>query len=163
MHGARQGKRISVPGGAALGLRHVLGLGLAVLLTSCGFRDAQLIELDTSAGRIDLGAQLQGHWDRVCILMPYSTSNQAERLLGFSYSPELHSAIAVMDDRTLLVTAVGNAAEGSFEVMRRVVDFTTLGPGCYKRTEAVFVLSDGKLAATGSNPRSSGGAIPPAR
>ena len=110
----------------------------ALLAASCSFRDARVIELDHTGGIIDLRTQLDGSWDRVCLLMPYATSGQAERLLGFSYSPEVHSAIAVMDDRTLLVTASGDEVVGSFEVMRRNADFTQLGPSCYKRPKAVF-------------------------
>ena len=113
-------------------------LALALLTTSCSFHDAQVIELDHSGGKIDLGAQLQENWDRVCFLMPYSTSKQAKELLGFSYSPELHSAIAYMDDRTLLVTILGDEVVGSFEVMRKTADFTQFGPGCYQHSRAVF-------------------------
>ena len=113
-------------------------LALTLSVVSCGFRDAQVIELDRSGGLIDLGTQLEGDWDRVCFLMPYSTSKQAEKLLGFSFFPEVGSAIAVMDDRTLLVTVSGDEVAGTFEVMRKNADFTQLGPGCYKRPDAVF-------------------------
>lgn len=97
-----------------------------------------MIELDHSGGKIDLGTQLQGDWERVCMLMPYATSAQAEKLLGFPYSPEVHSAIVVMDDRALLVTIKGDSAVGSYEVKRNNADFTRLGARCYKRSEAVF-------------------------
>jgi len=118
----------------------VTGLLLATVLivASCGVRDAQVIDLKHSGGKIDLAAQLRGDWERVCILMPYATSEQAKELLGVSYSPEVHSAIAVKDDRTLLVTIKSNEVLGSFEVMREVADFTQIGAGCYERSEAVF-------------------------
>lgn len=111
---------------------------LALLATACGFRDAEVVELDHSDGKIDLGVQLPGSWDRVCILMPYATSGQAEKLLGFAYSPEIHSAIAVMDDRTLLLTVAGGEVVGSFEVKRQNADFARGGARCYRRSEAVF-------------------------
>ena len=60
------------------------------------------------------------------------------REVGFSFFPEVGSAIAVMDDRTLLVTVSGDEVAGTFEVMRKNADFTQLGPGCYKRPDAVF-------------------------
>ena len=115
-----------------------LTLAIAAALSSCSLRDAEVIEVTARGGKIDLGKQLPGHWERVCILLPYVTSGQAKKTLGFSYVPELHSGIYALDDRTLLVTIANGKAIGPYEVLRSNADFTQVGASCFLRSQAVF-------------------------
>lgn len=112
---------------------------LSVLfLASCGFDKAQLLHLKHTDGVVDLNQQIKGRWERVCILMPYANHGAAKQVLGFSYFPELHSSIDLLDDRTLLLAVLGQEVLGAFEVLRENMDFTQVGAGCYVRSKAVF-------------------------
>lgn len=118
-------------------LRTLLTLS-AIFLASCGLDKAQLLHLPHTKGVVDLRQQIEGQWEKVCILMPYANHGAAKQVLGFSYFPGLHSSIDVLDDRTLLLAISGQEVLGAFEVLRENVDFTRVGAGCYARSKAAF-------------------------
>jgi hypothetical protein len=117
-------------------------LVLALLLSACTeIIGAQKLTFDTSSNIVDLSKEVNGKWDRVCILTPYSTNQYAEKVLGFKFDVETKTDIFSSDGISLLIFANDNNAIQYYEVPRNNVDFSSLDTSCYKHDSAKFKLN----------------------
>jgi len=119
----------------------------ALILTMsalCGCSDpmsASIAEqLSASKGqRVDLGSAIEGNWDRVCVLGPYSTDADAAEALGFSWPAEALTDIARNDGISLLVFVREKSVLKFVEHPRGSGDFSNLRGRCFARESAKFV------------------------
>lgn len=99
---------------------------LCLLSISCSeYYGAPSKTLDISSGTVDLSKQLQGNWDKVCLLTPYFNNESTENVLGFKFNVEEKSRIFVSDSITLVVTVKNNEILKRYEISRNNID---LGP-----------------------------------
>lgn len=103
-----------------------------------GKEKAVSVDLVIEESMVDLRRQLEGEWQQVCILGPYSNQHHAEEVLGFSYDVVANSHIYSSDSIALLVAVKDGMAVGAYEVNRTNVDFTQLNGQCFNREKAVF-------------------------
>ncbi len=118
----------------------LLFFAIPMLFSACGFNKASQTKIDIENNEIDLSQQLKGEWETVCVLTPYSTSEDAFKLMGVEYDADTKSRIGSSDSISLLVTIQNGEVVGHHEVNRGNVDFATLGAGCYPRTESTFTF-----------------------
>ena len=120
-------------------------ISILFLLVSCSFEKVQSKTFDVKDGQLNLTELLDGDWNKVCILTPYSTNDFAAKILGFEYNVASQSNIAMLDSISLLVTIKNGAVLGEYEIKRTNVDFSSLGAGCYPRKSSKFkVIKDEK-------------------
>lgn len=89
--------------------------------------------------RVDLGSAVDGNWDRVCVLGPYSTDSDAAEALGFSWPAEALTDIARDDGISLLIFVREKSVLKFVEHPRRFGDFSNLSGRCFARKSAKFV------------------------
>jgi hypothetical protein len=92
--------------------------------------------------RVDLESAVDGSWDRVCVLGPYSTDADAAEALGFSWPANTLTDIASDDGISLLIFAQGKSVVKFVEHPRNSGDFSNLRGRCFPRTSAKFVQRD---------------------
>ena len=116
-------------------------LVLVLLLSSCTeIIGVQKLTFDTSGNIVDLSKEVDGKWDRVCILTPYSTNKYAEEILGFKFDVETKTDIFSSDGISVLIFVNDNHAIKYYEVPRNNVDFSSLDAACYRHGRAKFIL-----------------------
>ena len=93
---------------------------LTVLLAvAYGFMNrADFITLNPQGGAVDLAQSIDGEWDSVCILAPYTTNPMAGEVLGTPLNVELRSRAYSSDSFALLVTLADGDVDGLYEVSR---------------------------------------------
>lgn len=110
-----------------------------VLLFACSrLEEAPIQTFDYSKGIINLDSVTQRDWDRVCIILPYTTDEYATEILGVDFSVMENSGIAVDEGITLLVLMLDKKVIHYFETPRNNVDFSSLGAGCIPKGSAKF-------------------------
>ena len=127
-------------------MRYLVALVLLIALLAAYARthrlaDAIRRDYIASGGKvIDLPKSVPHAWQRVCILGPYSSSKQADALLGFDWKVEAHSDIARSEDINLLIFIKGTDVVAAVDYPRADGDLGYLAPSCYLRTNARFTL-----------------------
>ena len=112
---------------------------ISVAIVSCAETlSPDTIELDASTRFIDLAALVEGTWDLVCVVGPYSTQKRIRDISGVPTAPILKSNIYQSDSIALLVFVGGNSIQRFVELPRQHADFTALHGECFKRPEARF-------------------------
>jgi len=118
-------------------------VALCLLSISCSkYNEALSKTFDVSSGTVDLSKQLQGNWDKVCLLTPYSNNESAENILGFKFNVEEKSNIFVSDSITLVVAVKGNEVLKYFEVPRSNIDLASIDASCYTKDNAKFKIKN---------------------
>lgn len=114
---------------------------LSILASACSSENrsisaeiASQFEANTEAN-IDLRKIGPPTWDRLCILLPYSTSDVAEKVLGFKWD----AAIGTNEGINVLVFIEGNKVVAYTTHSRDKGDFAEGGPKCIPRKNAVFL------------------------
>lgn len=106
---------------------------------------ARIVEsVGESTDSIDLGAVVEGEWDRLCIAGPYTSDEHLDELLGrWSWRLASRTGIHMLDSHALLVFLDGKDIMASAMVPLRPADFTPRdGNYCLSRDEAVFTAED---------------------
>ncbi|WP_338728573.1 hypothetical protein V8687_11195 [Shewanella baltica] len=75
---------------------------------------------------IDLGKEIEGDWDKVCFLPPYTNNDLAREVLSIEFDAEGNSGVYVLDSITLVVIIKQNTVLECFETPRNNVDFASL-------------------------------------
>lgn len=124
-----------------------VGALILVVAALCGCSDPTsssiAAQFSSSKGqRVDLATAVDGSWDRVCILGPYSTNDDAAEALGFSWPAETLTDIASDDGISLLIFAQGKSVLKFVEHPRGRGDFSNLRGRCFPRASAKFVQRD---------------------
>jgi hypothetical protein len=91
-----------------------------------------------SGSTIDLSTEIEGDWDKVCLFTPYSSNQEAERLIGFEFDIESKSNIYELDSITLFLVVKRRQVIDYFEVPRNSIDFSAREADCYPREKAWF-------------------------
>ncbi|MBA6413392.1 hypothetical protein H2508_09745 [Parahaliea sp. F7430] len=127
-----------------MSMNRYLFLLIILLTSSCyEFQAAPKRMFNVSQEFIDLSMEVDGDWDRICIITPYSNNAIVQETIGFKYDIESKSSIDVLDGITLLVATNQNKVVQYFEVPRNNIDFSSLGLGCYASGNAKFkVIKD---------------------
>lgn len=97
-------------------------------------------EFDSTAKQLNLANTVEGAWQRVCFITPYTDNQRAQKVLGFSFDVEKLTRIKTNDGVTLLVFIEDNQVEYYFETPRSNIDFTKITPICIDRENAHFKL-----------------------
>jgi hypothetical protein len=122
-------------------MNRYLFLLIVLLISSCSeFQDAPKRVFKISQSFVDLSLEVDGDWERICIIPPYSSNGIVSKLLGFKFDVESKSSIDVLDGITLLVVINKNKVVKYFDVPRNNIDFSSLDLGCYKNGNAKFSL-----------------------
>lgn len=128
-----------------LGRMKSLFITLPMLLVACtsGSPDisAQLAQqfASSESGAIDLAQLGPASWQRVCVLAPYTTNQQAELVLGFKWNAEGKTSIASSDGINVLVFVRSTDVVAYVEHSRNLGDFSKLTPRCLSRANAKVV------------------------
>jgi hypothetical protein len=127
-------------------MRYMVVLVLLIALLAAYARthrlaDAIRRDYIASGGKVvDLPKSVPHAWQRVCILGPYSSSRQADALLGFAWKVEAHSDIASSEDINLLIFIKGTDVVAAVDYPRADGDLNHLASSCYLRADAKFTL-----------------------
>ncbi len=122
---------------------------LILLQVSC--TDADNITLDLNKEDVDFSVVVNGGWNKLCIIKPYSDNSVARSLLGFDWDLEAKSEIHDLDNITLLVFATDLRVIQFSEVSRKI-DFSKFGNICIERDDAKFKIENNDISYTGNSP-----------
>ena len=95
---------------------------------------------DYDSGVVDLSAEIEGDWDKVCLITPYFDNQLAEELIGFKFDVESKSDIYVSDGITLLLVIKDEHVIEQFQVPRNNIDFSSVDADCYLSGKAKFKI-----------------------
>ncbi|MFN3314476.1 MAG: hypothetical protein ACK46Q_13555 [Hyphomonas sp.] len=98
---------------------------------------------------LDMAAAAPFEWDRFCAFPPYTTAEAAGGTLGFEW-PHAWSAVDLRDDRAYLVFVREGRVVSAFDYDRSRGDFAALGPQCFERERARFVVAERGVSTTGA-------------
>ena len=121
---------------------------LAVGVAGCGPSGADLesevVEvLGTNPEVVDLGREVAGSWDRLCLAPPYTSQDRLDELLGFSWKRgAAGTGIDMLDRATLLVFTDSNKVAAYAMVPRSEGDFVPAAGDCLPRDDAVFTVEE---------------------
>jgi hypothetical protein len=118
---------------------------IAVLvLSACSNGDKNIsrqltTEFDASpSAPIDLAKLGSSSWEKVCILGPYVSNEEAERVLGFQWDVKQKSSITENDSINLLVFVKGKEVLDYSEHPRNKGDFSKLQSKCLPRSQSIL-------------------------
>ncbi|MBE1300154.1 MAG: hypothetical protein GJ680_09640 [Alteromonadaceae bacterium] len=125
-------------------------LGLLVLLYGCvdDTTSAPSLNFNYAKTPIVLTEHVQGDWETVCILGPYSNNELAAEVIGFTWPLETLSSVRVNDGVSLLIFIKNKAVQSYFEVSRGKYDFNSLDEQCINRNEAIFTQANGQVVVS---------------
>jgi len=92
---------------------------------------------------IDLAQLGPASWQKVCVLTPYTTNQQAELVLGFKWNAEGNTSIASNDGINVLVLVRDTDVIAYAEHPRNLGDLSKLRPSCLPRANAKVVRQVG--------------------
>ena len=128
-------------------------LFLAVLilgLNGCSLSESEAprLDFDYAEEPIKLVEYVDGNWEKVCFLGPYSTDEAAQELLGFQWQLESLTSVWVNDGVTLLVFIENGSVQSYYEVSRAPYDFSVFSNSCVNRNLSSFIKSGSKVVQT---------------
>src|SRR5437667_2459831 len=125
-------------------MKHVF-VTLAMFLVACTTGSPEIsVQLaqqfaKSESTAIDLAQLGPPSWQRVCVLTPYTTNQQAELVLGFKWNAEGKTSIASNDGVNVLVFVRGTEVVAYAEHPRNLGDLSELNPRCLARANAKVV------------------------
>ncbi len=111
-----------------------------LLLTGCS-PSLLPLSLEVENGHVDLAQQVSGEWDRVCILTPYTTDEQAVKLTGLDKRDIGDTGIVSSDGFNVLVFLNGTSLHGLYQVNREKVEFNLTAPWCFSKAQSYLVVN----------------------
>lgn len=100
------------------------------------------LELRPTSGHMDLSEVIDGKWETLCFIGPYTHNEQASEIAGFPLDVEGASDIVWSDRIVLLAAIAGGHRTRLFEVRRGNVDFVHRAGECYPRARSTFRVAD---------------------
>lgn len=101
------------------------------------------LKLRPTNGQIALSEVIEGKWETVCFIGPYTHNEEASEIAGFPLDVEGVSDIEWSDRIVLLAAIAGDNRARLFEVRRGIVDFVHQAGKCYSRKRSTFRIADG--------------------
>ena len=92
---------------------------------------------------IDLSVVGPASWERVCILLPYTTNQAAEKVLGFKWDAESKTSIARSDRINVLAFVQNQQVVSYTEHPRTKGDFSKIQSRCLPRSHATVMREPG--------------------
>jgi hypothetical protein len=131
-------------------MKYVILVALIFSLVGCfsGTSNAPKLSFNYSELPIKLEEHVDGNWDRVCFLGPYSNNEAAKELIGLDWPLESLSSVWVNDGVTLLVFLNNGAVVSFYEVSRHPLDFSSLSNTCVKRNSSTFTKNGSQVVQT---------------
>jgi hypothetical protein len=93
----------------------------------------------STSAPIDLAKLSPPTWEKVCILGPYTTNGEAEKVLGFKWDVEKKSIVTTNDGINLLVFVKGREVLAYAEHPRNKGDFSKLQSRCLTRKQSTLL------------------------
>lgn len=122
-----------------------LSVASLVLLVACSRGDDPSIssaiaeQFDRTTDQVvDLSVVGPKEWDRVCILPPYTSREQAEKVLGFNWNSDSKSNIGASDTINVVVFVKENEVVAYTEHPRNKGDFSGITQKCVSRELAKY-------------------------
>ena len=117
-----------------------------LFLSACADRNEINTQIETQLharpkGPLDLAHIGPSSWERICVLGPYTTNEQAEKVLGFKWDATGKTSIGGNDGINVLVFAKGQQVIAHTEYPRNKVDFSKMAPRCLNRNQATLIQS----------------------
>lgn len=100
------------------------------------------LELQPTDSSISLTRAIDGKWEKVCFIGPYTHNQQASEIVGFALDVESRSDIEWSDSIVLLVALDADDGARLFEVDRGTVDFVHQAGKCYPKMLSTFRIAD---------------------
>lgn len=116
-----------------------------LLLSACTSSDNSISqkltkEFDASTSSpIDLAKLGPPTWEKVCVLGPYITNGEAEKVLGFKWDVEKKSVVTTNDGINLLVFVKNREVLAYAEHPRNKGDFLKLQSRCLTRKQSILL------------------------
>lgn len=128
-------------------MKTVAILGLLALLSGCFSEttSAPTLNLSYADTPIDLAKHVNGDWQKVCILGPYSDNELVQEVVGFSWPLESLSSVWANDGVSLLIFIKDEFVQSHFEVSRGKYDFNSLDEQCIDKSDAIFTKEGGQV------------------
>ena len=111
-----------------------------LLLTGCS-QPLPSLELVVENNHVDLAQQVEGGWDRVCILTPYTTPVQAAELTGLDVPDVSGTGIESSDSYNVLLFMKGGRLNNAYQVNRAKVEFNLTAPWCFDKEQSYLVVN----------------------
>lgn len=106
-------------------------------LAACS-SDFPELSLREVKGSVDLSRQVQGNWDRACILTPKTTPQQGSAVTGLPTSIIVQSGISANDSFNVLFFLKAGQVFSAYRVPLEKIQFADLQPRCFERSQAVL-------------------------
>jgi hypothetical protein len=122
----------------------------AALLSACSKGDSSIsAAIADQFGRktvnvIDLSVVGPSGWDRACILTPYTSNVETEKVLGFKWDSDTKTSIGGSDGINVVVFLRGQEVLAFTEHPRYKGDFSGVDSRCVSRERAKFVRIAGE-------------------
>ena len=127
---------------------YLLVLIFCLFACSYGEVEAPRLNFDYAEEPIKLIEYVDGNWEKVCVLGPYSDNAAASELLGFQWPLESLSSVWVNDGVTLLLFVKSGEILNYYEVARAPYDFSVFSNSCIERALSSFSKSGSKVVQT---------------
>ena len=121
-----------------------------MFLSGCSYGEVEAPKLDLAYEEepLNLVEYVDGTWQKVCFMGPYSDDNAARELLGFDWPLEALTSVWVNEGVTLLIFVENKSVKSYYEVSRGQYDFSVLSGSCIERDLASFIKSGSKVVKT---------------
>lgn len=109
-----------------------------ILVTGCS-DTLSTLTLSVENGHVDLAQQVEGDWDSVCILTPYTTDIKAGILTGLKQSDISGTGIESSDAFQVLVFLKDQALHSKYRVSMQTARFDLTAPWCFDKEQSYLV------------------------
>jgi hypothetical protein len=126
-------------------MRWILISAAAGLLSACSKGDSTISaaiadQFDRKSETVvDLSIVGPSGWDRVCILTPYTSNAETEKVLGFKWDSDTKTSIGGSDGINVVVFLRGREVLTFTEHPRNKGDFSGVVSRCVSRERAKFI------------------------
>lgn len=108
------------------------------LVTGCS-DSLPALTLSVENGHVDLAQQVEGDWDGVCVLTPYTTDKKAAILTGLKHSDISGTGIESSDSFQVLVFLKNQALHSKYSVSMETARFDLTAPWCFDKEQSYLV------------------------
>jgi hypothetical protein len=131
-------------------MKGLFSLVLIFFLFACSYGEVEAprLNFDYAEEPIELTEYVDGNWEKVCVLGPYSDNAAASELLGFHWPLKSLSSVWVNDGVSLLLFVRSKEVLSYYEVARAPYDFSVFSNSCIERALSSFSKNGSKVLQT---------------
>ncbi|WP_283788540.1 hypothetical protein QNI23_001070 [Bermanella sp. WJH001] len=113
---------------------------LLTLILTAGCSDSlSTLTLSVENAHVDLAQQVEGDWDSVCILTPYTTDENAAKVTGLNITDVKGTGIENSDSFQVLVFLKNQALHRKYRVSMENARFELTAPWCFDKEQSYLV------------------------